>query len=92
MAEEIKIAPNLEEIERKANVFACEFNNMKIQWALADDCSDMDEETELNLKKWLQNAIGLSSKMWQVPFILNKHLPFASELYINGDRVDYPKE
>lgn len=92
MAIEVKIAPELDEIKREDNVFSCEFNGMAIRWCIAADCSDMSEKTETNLKKWLQNAIGFSGKMWQVPYLLNKNLPFASEVYVNDEKVDYPKE
>ncbi len=92
MAIDIKIAPDLDEIKREGNVFCCEFNNMKIRWAIAADCADMSDEDELTLKKWLQNAIGFSGKIWQVPYALNKNLPFASEVYVNDKKVDYPKE
>lgn len=92
MAKTVKIAPDLEEIKREGNVLSCEFNNMHIKWAIADDCSDMDEDTEQTLKKWLQAGIAMSGKMWQLPFFLNKNLPFASEVYVNGEKVDYPKE
>lgn len=92
MAIEVKIAPDLDEIKREGNVFSCEFNGMAIRWCIAADCSDMSEKDEENLKKWLQNAIGFSGKMWQVPYLLNKNLPFASEVYVNDEKVDYPKE
>ena len=88
----IKIAPDFEEIKREGNVFSCEFNGMSIRWCIAYDCSDMDADTEANLKRWLQNTIGMSGKLWQVPFVLNRHLPFASEVYVNGEKVDYPKD
>lgn len=91
MAMEIKIAPELDEIKREGNVFECDFNNMRIKWAIAADCSAMDEVTEKNLKQWLQNAIAMSGKMWQVPYLLNKHLPFPSTVYVDGKEVEYPK-
>jgi hypothetical protein len=90
--ETIKIAPDLGEIRRNGNVFETEFNGMAIKWAVAYDCSDMDADTENNLKKWLQMAIGMSGKMWQVPYQLNDKLPFASEVFVNGKKVEYPKE
>lgn len=89
---EIKIAPDLDEIKREGNVFACEFNNMNIRWAIAADCQGMSDDDEENLKKWLQNAIAMSGKLWQVPYLLNKNLPFASEVYVNDKKVDYPKD
>ena len=92
MAKIIKIAPDLEEIKREENVFSCEFNNMAIRWAIAADCKNMSADTEQNLKKWLQNAIGFSGKLWQLPYLLNKNLPFSSEIYVNDEKVDYPKE
>jgi hypothetical protein len=92
MAETIKIAPDLDEIRREGNVFSCEFNGMAIRWAIAADCSDMSDEDEATLKKWLQGAIGMSGKLWQVPWMLNKNLPFGSEVYVNGNKVDYPKD
>lgn len=92
MAKEIKIAPDMEEIKREGNVLTVEFNNMKIKWCIGDDCSDIDESTEQALKQWLQTAIGLAGKMWQVPYMLNKHLPFPSIVYVNGKTVEYPKD
>lgn len=92
MAKEIKIAPDLDEIKREGNVFECEFNNMHIKWCIGDDCSDMDEKTEQILKQWLQTAIGLAGKMWQVPYALNRSLPFPSTVYVNDKEVEYPKE
>lgn len=92
MATEFKIAPDLDEIKRNGNVFECDFNGMHIKWAIARDCSVMDEKTEQTLKQWLQNAIGMSGKLWQVPYALNKGLPFPSIVYVNGEAVEYPKE
>lgn len=92
MATEIKIAPDLDEIKREGNVFTVDFNGMHIKWCIGDDCSDMDEHGERMLKDWLQSAIGMSGKLWQVPWILNKQLPFPSTVYVNGKEVDYPKE
>ena len=92
MAIEVKIAPDLDEIKREGNVFECDFNKMHIKWAIAMDCSGLSEKDETKLKKWLQNAIGFSSKMWQVPYLLNDKLPFASEVYVNDKKVEYPKE
>ena len=89
---EIKIAPDLEEITRDNNIFSCDFNNMHIDWCIADDCNDMTAKTEETLKEWLQTTIALSSKTWQVPYMLNKHLPFPSIIKINGDIVEYPKD
>ena len=92
MAKTIQIAPEREEITREANTFKCEFNNMAISWSIAADCSDMDSETEDKLKDWLSMAIAMSDHTWQVPYLLNKNLPFKSEVYINGKKVDYPNE
>ena len=90
--ETVKIAPDLDEIRREGNVFECNFNNMHIKWVIAMDCSGLSEKAEENLKKWLQNAIGMSGKMWQVPYALNKHLPFPSTVYVNDKEVEYPKD
>lgn len=92
MAIEVKIAPELDEIKREGNVFECEFNNMHIKWIIAYDCKELGISDEANLTQWLQNAIALSGKMWQVPYALNKGLPFPSTVYVNGEEVDYPKE
>lgn len=92
MAIEVKIAPELDEIRREGNVFETDFNDMHIKWVLAYDGNKIGISDEANLKKWLQNAIGMSSKMWQVPYLLNKHLPFPSVVYVNNMKVDYPKE
>lgn len=88
----IKIAPDLGEIRRNGNVFETEFNGMAIKWAIAADCQNLSEKKETTLKTWLQTAIGMSGKMWQVPYALNKGLPFPSTVYVNGKEVDYPKE
>lgn len=86
----IKIAPDLEEITRENNVFSCEFNNKKIRWCIAYDCNNLSEENETNLKKWLQNAIALSGKAWQIAYLLNNNgLPFSSDIFINGYKVEY---
>ena len=86
----IKIAPDLEEITRENNVFSCEFNSKKIRWCIAYDCSNLSEENETILKKWLQNAIALSSKSWQIAYFLNNNgLPFSSDIFINGDKIEY---
>lgn len=92
MATEIKIAPDLDEIKREGNVFECDFNGMHIKWCIAYDCKELGISDEANLKKWLKNAIGMSGKMWQVPWVLNKQLPFPSTVYVNDKEVDYPKE
>lgn len=92
MAIEVKMAPDLDEIKRKGNVFECDFNDMHIKWVVALDCSDLDEHGERILKDWLQTTIGLSSKMWQVPWVLNKQLSFPSTVYVNGKEVEWPKE
>jgi hypothetical protein len=89
MAIEVKIAPDLEEITRQGNVFECDFDDMHIKWAIAADCRDMSEKNETNLKQWLQSAIGMSGKRWQIAWLLNKNLPFKSEVYINGKKVEY---
>ena len=86
------MAPDLDEIKRKGNVFECDFNDMHIKWVVALDCSDLDEHGERILKDWLQTTIGLSSKMWQVPWVLNKQLSFPSTVYVNGKEVEWPKE
>ena len=88
--ERINVAPDMDEIRREGNVFLCHFNGMDIKWCIGDDCSDMDEQTERALKEWLQSAIGMSGKLWQVPFVLNKELPFPSIVYVNGKVQDYP--
>ena len=92
MAQEIKIAPDLDEIKREGNVFECDFNGMHIKWVLAYDGNKIGISDEETLKQWLQNAIGLSGKLWQVPYALNKGLPFPSTVYVNGEEVEYPKE
>ncbi len=91
MANEIKIAPDLDKIRREGNVFECEFNGMKIRWCIGDDCSDITDEEEHILKQWLQTAIALAGKMWQVPYLLNNNLSFPSKVYVNGKEVEFPK-
>ena len=93
MGQTIKIAPDLDEIKREGNVFSCEFNGMAIKWCVAADLKDLDADNERKLKGWLQTAIGMSGKLWQVPYLLNTNgLPFSSEVYVNDKKVDYPKD
>jgi hypothetical protein len=92
MAIVVKIAPDLDEIKREGNVFECDFNKMHIKWVIAMDCKELGISDEITLKKWLQNAIGMSGKMWQVPYALNKGLLFPSEVYVNDKKVEYPKD
>ena len=92
MAIEVKIAPDLDEIKREGNVLECDFNDMHIKWVLAYDGNKITPADEDILKGALQGAIGMSGKLWQVPYILNKHLPFSSEVYVNDKKVDYPKD
>jgi hypothetical protein len=84
----IDIYPDIEEITRKNNVFSCEFNNKKIRWCIAYDCNNLSEENETNLKMWLQNAIALSSKSWQIAFFLNNGLPFSSDIFIDCVKIE----
>ena len=88
---DIKIAPSADEITRASNVFKCHFNGMDIEWHIEADCSDMNEDNERKLKDWLSMAIAMSGKLWQVPYLLNANLPFASKIYVNNNEVDYPK-
>ena len=90
MATTVKIAPDLDEIKREGNEFCCDFNGMAIRWRIEDDCSDMDAETEQLLKEWLQTAIGMSDRLWQVPYMLNEWLPFESKVFINGEEQKFP--
>ena len=88
---EIKIAPDLDEIRREGNVFECDFNKMHIKWIVAYDGNKIGISDEASLKKLLQAAIALAGKMWQVAWTPNNNLPFASELYVNDEKVEYPK-
>lgn len=92
MTKTIKMAPDLEEIKRDGNVFYVEFNGMRIKWVLDYKPENIGISDEAALKKWLQTAIGMSGKTWQVPYLLNKHLPFGSEVYVNDEVIDYPKD
>lgn len=85
--ETVKIAPDLSEITRKGNVFACKFNGMRFRWCIAEDCSCMNTEKENRLKQCLQAAIAMSDKCWQVRSALNQSLPFASKLYVDDKEV-----
>lgn len=87
---EIKIAPSREEITRTDNVFTCEFYNMSIKWVIDWDCSELSEKDETLLKDWLSNAIAFSSKLWQVPFILNENLPFKSDIFVDDELIENP--
>ncbi len=89
---EIQIAPYADEITREGTAFSCEFNGMKIEWDIEGEWSDLDNEIENRLKNWLSTAIAMSGKLWQVPYVLNKNLPFTSKVYVNGKEVEYPKD
>ena len=86
----VKIAPDADEITVEGNVFRCTFNGMDIEWHIDYDVADNDSNIE-KLKRWLSGAIAMSGKLWQVPYLLNENLPFSSEIYVNGKKVDYPK-
>lgn len=86
----IKIAPSIDEITRNENVLSCDFNNIHLKWVIAWDCSELSPDDDEHLKRWLCNAIAVSSKLWQVPFILNSNMPFKSEFYVDGEKIDDP--
>jgi len=88
--ETVKIAPDADEISVDGNVFYCTFNGMDIEWHVDYDVANNDGDID-KLKEWLSSAIAMSGKMWQVPYLLNNNLPFSSEIYINGEKVDYPR-
>lgn len=90
MAKKVKIAPSLKDIRRNGNVFECEYNKIRIKWVIAMDCAYMSKENEKILKQWMQSAIGKSSRLWQVPYLLNKGNPYPSVVYMNDERFDYP--
>jgi hypothetical protein len=85
----IQIAPKWNEITRKENVFTCKFNNMDIKWCIAYDCSNLTKEDDKELKKCLSTAIAISSSLWRLPYLLNNDAMPLSEVYVNGEKVEY---
>lgn len=90
MVKKVKIAPNLDDIRRNGNVLECEYNDVHIKWVIAMDCSNISTEDETTLKQYLQAAIGTSSRLWQVPYKLNKAITLPSVVYVNDEVYNFP--
>ena len=73
----IKIAPDLNEITMSGNVMSTKFNGMKIEYIMSVKPDELSEDDVENLKRWLQAAIGMSSKSWQIG-------TFMDELKVDG--------
>lgn len=85
-----KIELKAEDITRNDNVISCDYLNMHIEWVIDWDCSELSPDDDKYLKNCLNNAIAVSSKLWQVPFILNSNMPFKSVVYVDGEKIEDP--
>ena len=59
------------------NVMSTKFNGMKIEYIMSVEPDELSEDDVENLKRWLQSAIGMSSKSWQIG-------TFMDELKVDG--------
>lgn len=68
----IKIAPSADEVIVKENghIFEVEFNGLRTEFVLKGK-STLNEECWDAMKKNIQQAIGLSSRPWQVKRLLD---------------------
>ena len=68
----IKIAPSADEVIVKENghIFEVEFNGLRTEFVLKGK-NTLDEECWDTMKKNIQQAIGLSSRPWQVKQLLD---------------------
>ena len=68
----IKIAPNVDEVIVKENghIFEVEFNGLRIEFVLKGK-NTLNKEYWDAMKKNIQQAIGLSSRPWQVKRLLD---------------------
>ena len=66
----IVIAPNLNEIAVKDNghIFEVEYNGLRIEFILN---GTLNEDCWNTMKRHIQQAIALSSKYWQVKWLLD---------------------
>ena len=69
---EIVIAPNLNEIVVKNNghIFEVEYNSLRIEFVLNEN-NTLNENCWNTMKRYIQQAIALSSKSWQVKLLLD---------------------
>jgi len=69
---EIVIAPNLNEIVVKDNghIFEVEYNSLRIEFVLNEN-NTLNENCWNTMKRYIQQAIALSSKSWQVKWLLD---------------------
>lgn len=69
---EIVIAPNLNEIVVKENghIFKVEYNGLRIEFILSDN-NTLNEDCRHTMKRYIQQAIALSSKPWQAKWLLD---------------------
>ena len=68
----IKIAPSMDEVKLDGRTLSTEFNGLLIEYTYPD-CVPLSfcEEHELTLRGYLRDAIALSSKPWQLEYLMN---------------------
>ena len=74
----IKIAPDLNEVRLTKNVVSTEFNNMKISYTMPED--KYLQKNPLVVKQALRDGIALSSKLWFLEDLLNRHFEWEGKL------------
>lgn len=87
--ETIKIAPSLEEVTLEDGILKTHFNSMDIEYRLAAGVAE--QYTHESIRKGFCQAIALSGKLWQLPFLLNNN-GVHGECYVNGEHINYPKD
>lgn len=85
MEEDLKIAPDLEEIEftKDRKGITCLFNGMRITYIVPPGVV-FSKNDEFH-KKAFQSAIALSSKPWQMESVLNKMYSIYGKLETKSD-------
>lgn len=85
----VKIAPSREEVTLGGNVLRTSFNGMDIEYRLAGGVTG--KYSADYLRDILCQAIAMSGKLWQLPFLLNNN-GVPGECYVDGEYVNYPKD
>lgn len=78
----IKIAPSLNEVTLNKNVVSTEFNNMKISYVIPED--KYTEASQLVLRQNFSMGIALSSKLWFLEDLLNRHFGWDGKLTVTS--------
>lgn len=89
----IKIAPNLNEVTLEKNVVSTKLNGMTISYTMPED--KYLEKNPLEVKQNLREGIALSSKLWFLEDLLNRHYGWEGKLVVRNTKTNellYGKE